>query len=93
MIHLGNLEKSFGPATCEWRTGSLKGFIIRYFAEQKLAGEHVKLEKIFNLYNIERMAGIKIRWTSNLADHLRLVDDDSVLLFYHHATFLEKNKK
>jgi len=50
--------------------------------------DHVKLEKIFNAMNLEHIAGIEVRWTSNLADHLRMRDDDKAVEIFHYATFL-----
>jgi len=49
----------------------------------------VKLEKIFNARNLGRIAGIEIEWTKNLADHLRLIDEDRKVAIFHHATYLE----
>ena len=42
--------------------------------------------------NVERIGGLRIIWTSNLADHLRLHDDDTRLSIFHHATFLHYQK-
>jgi len=50
--------------------------------------DHVKLEKFFNARNLERIAGIKFRWTSNLADHLRMRDEGTVVEIFHYASFL-----
>jgi hypothetical protein len=55
---------------------------------QKNMSESVKLEKIFNARNLEHIAGIKVRWTSNLADHLRMRDDDTAVELFHYASFL-----
>lgn len=41
--------------------------------------------------NLERISGIRVRWTSNLADHLSL-DGDEVRLF-HHVSFLELHQE
>lgn len=48
----------------------------------------VKLPQSFTAYHLERIAGITIHWTSNLADHLRLRDDDTKLTLFHHASAL-----
>jgi hypothetical protein len=32
---------------------------------------------------------VKIQWSNNLTDHLRLVDNDRRLCIFHHATFLQ----
>jgi hypothetical protein len=56
---------------------------------QKVLKEHVKLEKLFNAYNLSRIARIEVVWTSNLADHLRMQDDDTRVAIFQHAFFLE----
>ncbi|KAF8854411.1 hypothetical protein BDZ45DRAFT_597067 [Acephala macrosclerotiorum] len=55
--------------------------------------EQVKLEKIFNARNLEQIGGIKIRWTSNLADHLRMRDDDTAVELFHYVSFLRCHQK
>lgn len=39
------------------------------------------------------MAGMCVTWTDNLADHLSLRDDDTRILIFHHATFLQNHQK
>jgi hypothetical protein len=51
--------------------------------------DSIKLEKSFNALNVQRIGGIKIWWTNNLADHLRMMDDDKAVFVFHHASFLE----
>ena len=51
--------------------------------------EKVKLPKVFTAANLETIAGIRIQWTSNLADHLSLRDDDTKVMLFHQASFLE----
>jgi hypothetical protein len=53
---------------------------------------HIKLEKQFNALNLRRIAGIRISWTDNLADHLRMMDDDKTIAVFYHASFLEYQK-
>jgi len=53
----------------------------------------VKLDRPFTARNLERIAGLKIVWTDNLPDHLRLMRDDTEVAIYHHASFLEHQKK
>lgn len=55
--------------------------------------ETVKLPKVFTAANLEKIAGIQVQWTSNLADHLALKDDDKIVMFFHQASFLELSKK
>ena len=54
--------------------------------------EKVKLSKVFTAANLEKIAGIEVQWTSNLADHLSLRDDDTKVMLFHQASFLELHK-
>jgi hypothetical protein len=54
---------------------------------------HIKLEKQFNALNLQRIGGIRISWTDNLADHLRMMDDDKTVAVFYHASFLEYQKQ
>jgi hypothetical protein len=55
----------------------------------KFEGVDVKLPQLFNAMNLERIAGIGICWTSNLVDHLKMRDDDTIVLIFYHASFLK----
>ncbi|KAL8737752.1 MAG: hypothetical protein Q9181_001380 [Wetmoreana brouardii] len=48
----------------------------------------VKLPQSFTAANLEKKAGIQIRWTNNLADHLLLRNDDTKLMLFHHVSAL-----
>lgn len=48
----------------------------------------VKLPQSFTAGNISKIGGITIRFTDNLADHLLLREDDTLILLYHHASLL-----
>jgi hypothetical protein len=96
MIDVGDLKFGFsGQNQLVWPKGSLEDWIHEYFeAPQVLDNEHVKLESVFNARNLGRMAGFEIQWTNNLADHLRIMDeDDSKVAIFHNATFLEAQRK
>jgi len=71
-----------------WKDGTIKDLLNIQLAPQTMMTESVKLEKIFNARNLEQIAGIEIRWTSNLADHLRMRDDDTAVEVFHYASFL-----
>ena len=58
-----------------------------------MLSENAKLPKAFTAANLEQIAGIKVQWTSNLADHLSLKDDDTKVMLYHQASFLELHKQ
>ncbi|KAK0752898.1 hypothetical protein B0T18DRAFT_312886 [Schizothecium vesticola] len=78
-----------GGRHLEWRDGSLGDFVRVYFSPVPVLGhERIKFEKTFNALSLNRIAGLEIQWTDNLADHLRLVNDDQAVRVFHHATFL-----
>jgi hypothetical protein len=91
MIKIGDIPHECGGGRhVEWSYGSLSQFVHDYFSHPPACGhERIKLEKSFNALNLQRIAGIEIRWTDNLADHLRMVDDDKAVAVFHHASFLE----
>lgn len=93
MMEFGNLQYGFSGLTkLAWTTrdGPLKDFIANHFEVSGEYGkEKIKLERKFNARSLGRIAGIKIEWTRNLADHLRLIDDENKVLIFHHASFLE----
>lgn len=72
-----------------WESGSLRDFMADVFSANKLGNVQVRLEKTFNACNLERLAGIAIEWTNDLSSHLSLREDDTKVLIFHQATFLE----
>jgi hypothetical protein len=82
------------PARLLWEHGPLKDFMQSHFSTPSTALDHnVRLERLFNGRNLERLARIRIEWTSNLDDHLRLTtDDDRKVLIFHHVSFLSNNE-
>lgn len=95
MLRFGNMGRQTFPREClNWTDGLLSDFIHGYFAAPpQLRYESVRLPKLFNAWSITAIAGIEIDFTDNIADHLRLVKDDTRLLIFHHASFLELQQK
>jgi hypothetical protein len=91
MIRIGHVpHECLGRRHVAWEHGDLREFIHKYFDPTPARGhERIKLEKSFNAINVQIIAGINIWWTDNLADHLRMVDDDKAVFIFHHASFLE----
>lgn len=91
MMEIGALQYGFcGRKGLVWNQGSLKDFVNSHFNVSVELGQDVKLEKTFNGRNLGRVAGINIEWTDNLADHLRMIDDDDKkVAIFHHASFLK----
>lgn len=77
-----------------WSSGTLRQFVQSHFDEPpKLSCDGTRLPKSFDAWTIEKVAGIEIGFTDNLADHLLLVEDDSKLLIFYYASFLERQHK
>ena len=91
MVKLGRLQHEVPQRrTLDWESGSLREFLRHRFPSTPQIGcENVRLTKTFDAWSLENVGGIRIQFTDNLADHLRLVDDDEVVLIFHHASFLE----
>lgn len=77
-----------GETYLPWKEGTITEFVNTEFPPQTSMRDCVRLEKVFNARNLKRIAGIEIRWTSNLADHLRMRDDDTAVEIFHYASFL-----
>lgn len=89
MVEVGELKCAFSHRRpLLWEHGTLPEFLSELFTPKKPPAGHVRLEKTFNALNLERLAGISIEWTSDLASHLSLRDDDTKLLVFQHAAFL-----
>ena len=90
MSHFGDLPHEHSNQTCvPWTDGLLKDSVIKHFSKAPVLEDRVKLEKAFNARNLYRIAGIEIYWTNNLADHLRMMEDDRKVALFHHDSFLE----
>ncbi|KAK4043317.1 hypothetical protein C8A01DRAFT_43801 [Parachaetomium inaequale] len=94
MMRFGVTKYQVSPRRClQWQQGSLRDFVHGLFNEPpKLSCEQVRLPKTFDGWSIANVAGIEVAFTDNLADHLLLVDDDTRLLVFHHASFLEYHR-
>ncbi len=79
--------------TLIWRDGSLIQLLASAFTPNLATKEDVVLPKSFNAMSCEKVAGIRIRWTSNLLDHLKMTDEDQTVYIFHHAAFLNLHKQ
>jgi hypothetical protein len=79
------------PNPILWRSGSLKYFVKDQLTPPALVLpiDGGRLGTQFTARNLERIAGLKIAWTNNLTNHLRISSDDSQIYIFHHASFLE----
>ena len=79
-----------GVWSCSWNDSeTLKDVMsLKAFSEQKVEGRR-RLPAKLNAYHLENIVGIQIFWTDCLADHLSMKDDDTRLVLFHHAAFLQ----
>ncbi|GAP92683.1 hypothetical protein SAMD00023353_9600310 [Rosellinia necatrix] len=91
MLKVGVIKHQASPRFClNWEKGNLQSFVREQFNQLPvLDSHHVRLPKSFDAWNISTIGGLKIEFTDYLADHLLLVDDDTTILLFHHASFLE----
>jgi hypothetical protein len=93
MLDVGAMRHAYtGRRPLLWRNGTLQDFIKLIFpSSQILDHSGLKLGSTFTARNLDKIAGIKIRWTPNLADHLRVTesDDCQTLSIFHHSSFLQ----
>jgi hypothetical protein len=92
MLFIGEYRQIIGPVQRQivWKDDdSLRSLLELEFTPHLEVKDNVKLERLFTARNMERIAGFEIIWTSNLADHLRLFDDDTRVAIFHQACFLK----
>jgi hypothetical protein len=79
------------PDQLLWEAGSLKHFVRQWFdlPNSGIKTFSSKFARTFTARNLERVAGLEIIWTDNLANHLRVTDDDTRVFIFHHASFLQ----
>ncbi len=90
-VSIGSIERALTPGNIVvWDDGeTLSESLLRAVWPQSQLNENVKLPRTFTAANLERIAGLKVKWTSNLADHLALREDDTTVMLFHQASFLE----
>ncbi|KAI0976967.1 hypothetical protein F4678DRAFT_480380 [Xylaria arbuscula] len=91
MLKVGIARHQASPHHClEWEEVDLQSFVRERFSKPPILDcHHVRLHKSFDAWSISVIGGLKVEFTDDLADHLRLVDDDTVVLIFHHASFPE----
>ena len=95
MLKVGALaHECVGRNQLEWRNGTaLDEFIRTQFDKpRRRRYERLKLEKTFKAVSLWRIAGINIKWTDNLAEHLQMMNDDKMVAVFHHASFLKAQR-
>lgn len=92
-LSIGELEHCWTPGpTIHWEQGRLVDSIQTDLSPAYCCKDEVKLPKSFTAANLERIGGIRVCWTSNLAEHLMMKEDDTIVTIFHQASFLELHK-
>lgn len=100
MVEISSLEKSFGfmhhTGQCplpQWTKSDLKSLAGGLFSiSPQIDCSRVSIPTTFDAWSLENVAGIKIEFTDNLADHLRLANNDTQLYVFHHVAYLEHQR-
>lgn len=76
-----------------WEDKESLGEVIRkYLPSKSESQDMVKLPQTFTAAHLEQIGGIEVIWTSDLADHLLLKDDDTKLMLFHQVSILQLHK-
>ncbi|KAF2632991.1 hypothetical protein BU25DRAFT_406265 [Macroventuria anomochaeta] len=89
IIDFGDLLYGFsGNERLQWETGPIEECVASHFGQlPSLGHEGVKFGRPFNASSLVRVAGLELVPTSNLLDHLRLIDDDTKLNIFFRVSF------
>lgn len=92
-ISIGCIEQSLIPGNVvKWDRDKLSDTLRSTLWPNPQLDDNIKLPRAFTAANLERMGGLNVVWTSNLADHLSLKDDDTKVMPFHQASFLELHR-
>jgi hypothetical protein len=61
----------------------LAAFLKNQLAAQPTQFDKVKLPQSFHLRNLDKIAGLKVRWTNIISEHLSLEKDDTQVAIFH----------
>ena len=93
MVDVGAPSQSWiwGPSFLPWdeEHDDMKTVLKNHFVISSRQTGNLVFEEEFTAFNLQRFTGLKIQWSNNLADHLRLIDNDQKLCIFHHGTFLQ----
>ncbi|KAJ4369236.1 hypothetical protein N0V83_006321 [Neocucurbitaria cava] len=91
MVDIGPLPYCVqGRAPILWSNANsgLNSVLEEYFQKSSTSEQEIKFGEDFTAFNIQQFAGLQIQWTNNLANHLRVMDNDTTLCLFYHVTFL-----
>lgn len=92
MVNIGDSKYAVLSRTVLiWEKGNFKDFLSTYFnGPCVLSDSNVKFENTFNIYMLERIAKVKVKWMNNLIDYLRIIKaNNKNVEIFPHASFLK----
>ncbi|KAH7174314.1 uncharacterized protein B0J16DRAFT_181080 [Fusarium flagelliforme] len=101
MVEVGSLETGHGwvrrtgpsPAVV-WTDGTLTNLIAKQFPIScHRSCDSLSISLTLDAWGLENIAGIRIEFTDNLADHLRLTNNNTQLYVFHHVAYLEQQRR
>ena len=97
-INLIGEEARHDQRIARWDSGGLRDFLADYLPRKGKLRESVRLEKQFQAHNLERLGGLKILWSENLLDHLRVhdpshLDEETCVSIFFHAQLLKYHQQ
>jgi hypothetical protein len=100
MLELGCLEKVFGfmhqtgpRPQILWSEGTLASLTAKIFPVSCHQDcNMMSIIPTFDAWGFENIAGIKIEFTDNLSDHLRLTNNNTQLYIFHQVAYLEQQR-
>ncbi|KAI1326202.1 hypothetical protein F5Y16DRAFT_235353 [Xylariaceae sp. FL0255] len=97
MMNIGEPPQGIeGPRTIRWDQGTLREFTEGHFGAgsgNRLQPDRAQIGKIFTALNPKKIGGMCILWTPDLAEHLRLMDDDKTICLFSCPAFLRFQMK
>jgi hypothetical protein len=96
MVEIGPIPYSVqvrAPLPWDNEDSKLDTLLAQNFPKSTQNVNGVKFDHDFTGFKFQQYGGFKIRWTNNLADHLRLMDNDTTLCIFHHVTFLKDHNR
>lgn len=100
MLEIGCLEKPFGfihqtgpRPLILWSEGTLTNLTAEHFPISRQQDCNMTaMNPKFDAWGLENIAGIKIEFTDNLVDHLRLTNNNAQLYIFHHVAYLDQQR-
>ncbi|KAI1176873.1 hypothetical protein F4777DRAFT_544653 [Nemania sp. FL0916] len=96
MMNIGHPPTSINRLKrIQWKEGSLRKLTKSHFrleTQIKLQSEKQYISKILTIPNLQMIGGMRVEWTDNLADHLRLIDDEKTVSIFNCVAFLQFQK-